>query len=826
MKNFFLTILAGLFFLAPSRPADAREGFSSYDRARRHSIEMDRPAVDFFQGALLGNGGLGVVVTTRPDAVVLFVGHNNVWDIRLSEGNKGKIGTFKEVFEKVKRIPDTLSMLDQDPWYAAYAQMAQENYAKPYPRPFPCGAVLLGFDRRNAEMLGHKLDISNGLCEVYLLTSDQKKITLQIFTAMEKDRIWLRLVDEHGNSCRNVFDRVRILMDPSTPKEFPPAKLEEDFAQGMLAFRQVMPYQEPDKYDIARGHPKDKAFRLVAAVNGRLEKTTRIDWNGNRVGMAPLEASLTDKSAFLGCVTLQQGLHKDVSPELAGVPAPRQEDVVASLERNATLWRDYWNKSGVRLSDDFLEEIWYRNLYFLNCAAKDGATTPGLFANWSYNTIGTAWHGDYHMNYNTEQPFWATLSSNHLEKNLPYVNLIEFLMDVSTRWAKEYYQLPGAYFPHSAYPVDMTMVSYPVPHWGWEVCETPWAVQGVWWHYLYSGDREFLRNRAYGPIKAAVEFLVAYMKRPEARGAQWKDDTYHIFPTVPPELYALRPGFKYNYDCNVDLTLTKFIFKAFAEAARVLNTEKEEMALLGDVKDILGHFPEYPTAVSQKYGKVLVSVPNEHDQVVYNVPNALATVFPGEDHGLHSDPSTMEILKNTFRNQQNEGGNDLVFLNLQAARIGMLDLERFKRQVRYSLLPNGTASDREMQVHGRYADEGTYDWMDKVGVWFENFGLPVVVNECLMQSYDGTVRFFPNWPKEKDAEFQQLRAAGGFLVSASLKGGKVEEIEIVSEAGGALKAILPWEKGGTVKTSTGVLTLKTPALEIETERGETVVIRP
>jgi len=826
MKQIMLTVVIAVSCLGLSRPAEARDSFSSVDRAKLYPIVMDRPAVDFFQGALLGNGGMGVVVTTRPDAVLLFFGHNNVWDIRLSEGNRGKIGTFKEVFEKVKKIPDTLSMLDQDPWYAAYAEMARENYAKPYPRPFPCGAVLLGFDRRNAEMLGHQLDISNGMCEIYLLTSDQKKITLQVFTDMEKDQLWLRLVDQQGKPCPNIFDRVRILIDPSTPREFPKAKLEENLPGGLLAFRQVMPYQEPDRYDTTRGHPKDKAFRLIAAVNGPLQKTTRIDWNGNRVGMAPLEASLTNRSAFLGCITLQQGLNNDVSPVLAGMPSPRPEELNATLEKNLLLWREYWNKSGVRLSDDFLEMIWYRNLYFLNCAAKDGATTPGLFANWSYNTIGTAWHGDYHMNYNTQQPFWATFSSNHLEKNLPYVNLIEFLMDVSTRWAKEYYQLPGAYFPHSAYPVDMTMVSYPVPHWGWEVCETPWAVQGVWWHYLYSGDKEFLKNRAYRPIKAAVEFLVAYMKRPEARGAQWKDDKYHIFPTVPPELYALRPGFKYNYDCNVDLTLTKFIFKAFAEAARVLNLEEQEKALLGDIKDILAHFPEYPTAVSQKYGKVLVSVPDEHDQVVYNVPNALATVFPGEDHGLHSDPATMEILKNTFRNQQNEGGNDLVFLNLQAARIGMLDLERFKRQVRYSLLPNGTASDREMQVHGRYTDEGTYDWMDKMGVWFENFGLPVVVNECLMQSYNGTIRFFPNWPREKDAEFQNLRAVGGFLVSASLKSGRVEEIQIVSEAGGILKAILPWEKGGTMKTGKKVQPLASPVVEIQTEKGETVQFKP
>ena len=53
---------------------------------------------------------MGVVVTTRPDAIVLYFGHNNVWDIRIAEDNREKIGTFKEVFSKVKAIPDTLSI--------------------------------------------------------------------------------------------------------------------------------------------------------------------------------------------------------------------------------------------------------------------------------------------------------------------------------------------------------------------------------------------------------------------------------------------------------------------------------------------------------------------------------------------------------------------------------------------------------------------------------------------------------------------------------------------------------------------------------------------
>jgi hypothetical protein len=239
----------------------------------------------------------------------------------------------------------------------------------------------------------------------------------------------------------------------------------------------------------------------------------------------------------------------------------------------------------------------------------------------------------------------------------------------------------------------------------------------------------------------------------------------------------------------------------------------------------LNNFPEYPTALTPDNKEVLVAVPGEHSQAVYNVPNALATVFPGEDFGLHSDEETLELLKSTFYNRQNEGGNDLVFYNLQAARIGMLDLERFKRQINYSLMPNGTASDRVMQVHGRYKDHSNYGFMDKMGIWFENFALPVVINECLMQSYNGTIRLFPNWPMEKDAEFHNLRAAGAFLVTASLKDGKVSKIEIISEAGTSLKIILPWENCKMVNVD-GQTTLKSKLLEVGTKRGEKITFEP
>ncbi len=823
-KRLFLATLVFLGANVMAEPDDRASGIDPLERAASHPIVRDRPGPDFFEGALLGNGGLGAVVTTRPDAVVVHFGHNNVWDIRIAEDNKDKIGTFREVFEKVRAIPADSASLESDSWYANYMKMSRANYDKPYPRPFPCGSLLLGFDRRNVELLGYRLNIAQGLCTVNLIV-DQKPAMLHLFVDMGRDRLWLRLTDSEGNPLPNCFDRVRLIPDPDAPKDIPRGEIPKSPVENALSFRQVLPFNEPVAGQPGESSPKDRAFRLSARISGRLEVRERLDWEGRPQRMGPLERAIVSSEPFAAVVQLDEGLASDVGSQPGEIPQPANELFISEFAGTCQAWKDYWSRSAVALDDQSLERVWYWNHYFLNCAAKAGVNCPGLFANWSYRNIGTAWHGDYHMNYNTQQPFWLPFSSNRVEKNLPYVELVERLLPLSRKWAKEYYGLRGAYFPHSAYPVEMTMSPYPVPTWGWEICETPWAVQGLWWHYLYTMDKDFLRQRAFVPIREAVLFLADYMKRPEAHGKQWGDDRYHVFPTVPPELYGLKPGFKYNNDCLVDLTLIKFVMKAYLEAARVLDAEKQEADLIKDVRDILDHFPEYPTAES-RYGKVFVSVPGEHSEIVYNVPNSLMTVFPGEDHGLDSPKDVFETLVNTYRNNQNEGGNELVFLNLQAARLGLLDLDRFKRQVEYCLLPNGTCADMVLQVHGRYDDATPFDFMAPMGIWFENFSLPVVINECLMQSYNGTIRLFPNWPKDRPAAFRTLRAVGAFLVSASCANGQVEWVEIQSEAGSNLRVLLPWKEGARMISRVGEQTVEGELLESPTTRGETLRLLP
>ena len=783
--------------------------FSPFERAKQHPIRCEKPAVNFFSGALLGNGGMGVVVTTRPDSLLIHFGHNNIWDIRVAEKHQDEIGTFAEIFAKVRAISPNLAAMEEDPWYNDYLTMTQENYRALYPRPFPCGSLLLGFDRRQVELTGHRLDISCGLCEVYFKTlAPESDLVLQIFTEMDRDRLWMRMVDAQGQPVPAPFDRIRLLPDPSSPADIPPFQTATDLPASQVGFSQILPYHSPDQPESQSAHPKDRAFRICAGVNSIVGAWQPQTSYGVPRPADPLERSLRGGPNFLACVQLDEGLASQLAAQPQGLPELLPQEWTTAVKRASASWEAYWNRSGVLLADELLEQVWYWNLYFFNCAVKPEATCPGLFANWSFRDIGTAWHGDYHMNYNTQQPFWLSFSSNHVDKHLAYVNLVDHLMPISRKWASQYYGLRGANFPHSAYPVEMHTMPYPVPHWGWEVCETPWTVQSLWWHYLYTQDLDYLRTRAFVPIQAAVQFLVDYMLRPDA---QW-DGLSHIFPTVSPELYGLTPGLTKNFDCLVDLTLTKFVFRAYLEAVTVLGLEAPESELCAQVRGLLERFPAYPLAETPT-GKVFVSVPGEDPTIVYNVPTSTMTVFPGEDHGLHSPPAEFELAANSYRQQRNEGGNDLVFLNLQGARLGLLDLDRFRRQVNYCLLPNGICQDMVLQVHGRYADQTPYDFMREMGIWFENLALPVVINECLLQSYTGTLRLFPNWPLDRPAEFHTLRAVGGFLVSARCSAGGVDWVHILSETGAPLRLYSPWEPGILIERATlpgEIITLTRP----------------
>ena len=98
------------------------------------------------------------------------------------------------------------------------------------------------------------------------------------------------------------------------------------------------------------------------------------------------------------------------------------------------------------------------------------------------------------------------------------------------------------------------------------------------------------------------------------------------------------------------------------------------------------------------------------------------------------------------------------------------------------------------------------------GGMLENIGATVAINDLLLQSHGGQMRFFPAWNATAlgPASFITLRAYGAFLVSASVDAhGTVSTVSLLSEVGGDAVFKSPWSatpkvtdgKGSAVPTT-------------------------
>jgi hypothetical protein len=78
-----------------------------------------------------------------------------------------------------------------------------------------------------------------------------------------------------------------------------------------------------------------------------------------------------------------------------------------------------------------------------------------------------------------------------------------------------------------------------------------------------------------------------------------------------------------------------------------------------------------------------------------------------------------------------------------------------------------------------------------------------VLNECLLQSYSGVIRLFPNAKGLTRAAFQDLRAVGAFLVSAEWDGTRAVNVRMKSEKGAKARVWDIWKGNARVREGEG-----------------------
>jgi len=461
---------------------------------------------------------------------------------------------------------------------------------------------------------------------------------------------------------------------------------------------------------------------------------------------------------------------REAAIELARMTA--REATVSLIARHEAEWAKFWAASGVALDDPEFQVWWYRMVYLLRCVSKPGAVAPGLFV--SSSSDAPPWHGDYHHNYNAWQPFWSAFPINHPELAEPWVRYLNEMLPRLKWHAKTRFDCEGAYvgiasFPFEPDPANCTMKNhrqYAHMPWGGTLGMMGMSAQVVWYNQLYQPDRQRLAEKLYPVIRETALFYCSFAEKCQRDGT----GKAKFGPSFSPE------HGKFGVD-NVpfDLAYARYSLKAGIAAAQELGRDPELVTRFRKALDLL---PDYPTAPDADGKPVVVDWTGckfreikEHNIIVPVVP-----VFPAEQVSWFSPESEKNLFRYTIQQTRHRGCNSTVMMSVAKARFSIPGaLDELRNYYKPEVQPNGMF---HWPKHGYYL--------------VESAGIEAAISEFLLQGVDNTIRVFPCWPKEKDASFTNLRAQGGFLVTAEQKAGKVVKLEITTTVAGKLRVLNPW----------------------------------
>ena len=546
------------------------------------------------------------------------------------------------------------------------------------------------------------------------------------------------------------------------------------------------------------GLSKHRAAALLVAATGAGEVT------GEREAKLKIPAGQKQLTLFVAnpcLVDKDATAPKALAEARRVVAAGRETGIPALRQRHDDYWRGFWARTEVFMhSDDrfadYLESLYDIFLYTMAGSSR-GAEAPkfnggnAIFANdWR------SWGGCYWYQ-NTRELYWPLLAADAAELWEPFVDLYVRNLPAMRQQAKDSYNLPGAC-------VDETMnrtgggdkSGNPYTHL-YNTTGTELAYQ-FYNRYLYTGDEQYLREKVYPLMKEVLIFHLSFFKK-EA------DGKYHIYPSDSRETWW------FVRDSITDLSAVRGTLPILIRLSERFGLDADLRPHWQDVAANLAPFPlekinntfapgifldEFPPSGLPKAEKIYPLKPNRTRLATRNMFNCencmIEPVYPWGLIGLDSSPDELDMMRRTWKARPFAGwgfGNAWDASAIWAARLGMT-------QEAVGLMRSFVIADQYYPC-GYFGTPGAMppEWgkvlPDCAGM--DGFGvLATAVQEIQLQSYNGSIRVYPAWPKGWQGRFR-LAAEGGFLVGASIgSDGSIPGIDILSRRGGECRVVLPW----------------------------------
>ncbi|HQZ24906.1 MAG TPA: glycoside hydrolase family 95 protein [Flavobacterium sp.] len=444
-------------------------------------------------------------------------------------------------------------------------------------------------------------------------------------------------------------------------------------------------------------------------------------------------------------------------------------------------------------------EILYFNFgrYLLISSSRTLGVPANLQGLWNPH-LNPPWSSNYTMNINLEENYWLAENTNLSEMHAPLLSFIKNLSVTGKVTANTFYGVDEGWA--AAHNSDIWAMTNPVgqfgkeePMWACWNMAGAWLSTHIWEHYVFTQDKNYLKNEGYEIMKGASQFCLKWL-------VEDKNGNLITSPSTSPEnQYSTPDGFigATIYGGTADLAMIRECFDKTIKASKVLDVDAEFRAKLETALSKL-----HPYHIGKK-GNLQEWYFDWNDKdPKHRHQSQLFGLFPGD----HITPLKTPELANASRQTLEIKGDETTGwskgwrINLWARLWdGNRSYKMYRELLRY-VDPDGKKTENPRRGGGTYPN--LFDAHPPFQI-DGNFGGAAAVAEMLVQSKETEIRLLPALPDAwESGSVKGICARGGFEIAMEWNTKTLKKVTVFSKNGGQTTLIYA-DKSKTVLLKKG-----------------------